>query len=128
MTAWPSLLICGRRVPPRRLVPALQLSVYARSGVRSKVGLGAGVVLWELLQQLSVSFPEPSELLPRPCLVRAVGRPRRSARGSRGERGGDTFPWALGSWKGFLLGGPAQLFQPPLAQPMTMASSLPFAA
>lgn len=53
MTAWSSLLICGYIVSLYQLVPALQLSVVWRSGVRSKGCLGPGAVLWELLEQPS---------------------------------------------------------------------------
>ena len=46
VTRRPSLLIFGRRVSPSRLVPALQLSEFARCGALSEA-FGAGVVLGE---------------------------------------------------------------------------------
>ena len=46
VTRHPSLLIFGRRVSPSRLVPALQLSEFARCGALSEA-FGAGVVLGE---------------------------------------------------------------------------------
>ena len=75
VTRRPSLLIFGRRVSPSRLVPALQLSEFARSGALSEA-FGAGVVLGELfLVALSVRPQSRRRIFSGPARFRQPEHP-----------------------------------------------------
>ena len=73
VTRRPSLLIFGHRVSPSWLVPALQLSESARSGVLSEA-FGAGVVLGQLFVAALGARPQSHRrILPSPARFRQPG-------------------------------------------------------
>ena len=80
VTRCPSLLIFGRRVSASRLVPALQLSEFVRSGVLSEA-FGAGVVLGELfVAALRVQRQSRQRIFPSPALPGSGSRGTQEAR------------------------------------------------
>lgn len=92
----PSLLVSGCWVSPSRLVPALQLSEFARSGGLSEV-FGAGVMLRKLFVAPLSAEAQSCQRIFQPCQVRAARAHRRCTRISRGELCGDPWPWGAGS-------------------------------
>ena len=102
VTAWPTLLQCGRSSPAQQFVPGLQPSECARTGVWT------GRVL-ELERDLGVACaalsrrPRASWAVPRPCWLQASGTSRRGACSSAGGQRGNAWRQKLG----VLLEGPS---------------------
>ena len=113
VTRRPSLLIFGHRVSPSWLVPALQLSESARSGVLSEA-FGAGVVLGQLFVAALGARPQSHRrILPSPARFRQPGHAGGALAAAEVSWAGKPQPGELG---GFPSGG-TWAFLPPLPGP-----------